>query len=112
MLPADIQLDDPELLEILATLPKDAYSINDIIANGPKKRTDLYHDINSGKLRTFLCGRFRLALKIDYAKYLLLLRREGAASDRDTELRQRGRDLRRAALDRRSQGGEASPEAA
>jgi hypothetical protein len=72
---------DPDLLEILQGLRKTTYSIADLAANGPVRVTKLYAEISAGRLRADWCGSRRFVTAMSYARWLLLLRREGAARD-------------------------------
>jgi hypothetical protein len=56
-------------------LRKQAYTINEIISDGPVKRTALYEAIEQGHLRTTKAGARTIALAPDYAKFLNYLRR-------------------------------------
>ena len=56
-------------------LRKQAYTINEIIRDGPVKRTALYEAVEQGHLRTTKAGAKTIILAPDYAKFLNFLRR-------------------------------------
>jgi hypothetical protein len=96
---SEIRDDDPELAEVLRVLGRPIYSVNEILESGPYKRTRIYQDINSGRLVTFLAGTRRFSLAPDYAKYLLLLKREGTADSVGSEARsEEARNRQRSAI--------------
>ncbi len=97
---SDIRNDDPELAEILLGMKKEAYTLRDIIDSGPVRHSKLYEEVEKGRLRTSFCGTRRFATAVDYAKWLLLLRREteaaGLAEINSASRRKRWRDARAA----------------
>src|SRR5262249_41222467 len=72
---AGIENDDPELMIILAGIKTPVVSINQMIEAGPHKRTVIYGHIAAGLLRTWTSMGRRHAFAVDYAKYLLSLKR-------------------------------------
>ena len=76
----DIADDDPELIALLRTLRKATFSIGEIVENGPAKRRKVYTEIEKRRLRVAYCGVRPFATNLDYGKWLLLMRRESAAS--------------------------------
>src|SRR5262249_16956535 len=88
--------DDPELEKILRGITKPAIPMPEIVEDGPFRRTQVYEhagsydqandDIPGGLLRTFAVHGRRFAYALDYAKYLLALKRLGEQG--------RGRDYR------------------
>jgi hypothetical protein len=93
MQPNDISADDPELIEILGTIRKQTLSMSEIIDGGPHKRTKVYEDVNTGRLATFISSGRRFALAIDYGRYLLFLKRQGAGAAPDKSKSARDRRL-------------------
>jgi hypothetical protein len=79
---AGIPNDDPELSIILAGIKTPVVSISQMIESGPHGRTVLYDHINTGLLRTWTSMGRRHAFALDYAKYLLALKKIGAAPPR------------------------------
>src|SRR4051812_1979187 len=83
---ADSRDGDPELLEIVSAIMKahgkTALPVSLLVGDGPHGRTKLYEDINGGRLVTFVSSGRRFALVTDYARYLLLLKRQGALCQR------------------------------
>ena len=73
--------DDSEVVRVLLGLRKAVYPISVIVNEGPHGRTRLYEDIEAGLLSTFVSGNRRFAYAIDYAKYLVPLKRIGEAKD-------------------------------
>jgi hypothetical protein len=76
-----IATDDPELLEIVRSLGKSAYSPSEWFKTCSLGLTKGYEELNSGRLTAVYCGRRRMILAIDGAKWLLMLRRQSVASD-------------------------------
>jgi hypothetical protein len=84
---ANISADDPELGDILRGIGKPAIPINDVITSGPFGRTSTYdhtksHDSGekkdcTGLLKTWVSAGRRFVFAIDYAKYLLAVKRIG-----------------------------------
>jgi hypothetical protein len=97
--PGDIAADDPELLEILRHLPEvqrrnggqrfrpTTYSIPEIVKDGPAGATKVFAEIAGGRLRASYCGARRFVLAIDFARWLLLMRRETEAASVKAEER-------------------------
>jgi hypothetical protein len=81
MLPIDIASDDPEFLDLLHSLPKATFTIGEIVANGPARTTKVYSEIEAGRLVAAYCGARRFVTAPDYARWLLIMRRESSASD-------------------------------
>ena len=102
---------DAELREILATLLKPVYPLSEITTTGPFGPTKTYEEVNSGRLKTFIASGRRLALAIDYARWLLLLKREGAAKPNEGPLSEPARDRQRE-RQRQRQRASAQPAAA
>ena len=76
-LPAHIPDDDLEVRRVLTGISKPVVSISEIITSGPHGRSTVYRHIREGLLTTFVsCGR-RYAFAIDFARYLVALRRIG-----------------------------------
>jgi hypothetical protein len=75
--PKNISIDDPELVELLHSLPKPVYSITEIIAVGPCGRTEVYRHVGSRALETFTVGNRRFAFAVNIGRWLLWLKREG-----------------------------------
>lgn len=76
---SDIRPDDPEVANILLGMKQSTYTIAEIIANGPCKRTKISEEIDDGRLIVGRIGFVRFVTAIDYARWLLLLRRETEA---------------------------------
>jgi hypothetical protein len=72
---ASIQDDDAEVIKALAGIRVALLPVPEMIANGPKRRTGLYDDINRGLLVTCTIGGRRFAYALDYAKYIVALTR-------------------------------------
>ena len=75
----DIKTDDPELAELLATLSKPTYPLQEVIKGGPAGTTKVYEEMASGRLVANYCGSRRFVFAADYARWLLLLKRESEA---------------------------------
>ena len=56
-------------------LKKPAYSINEVISDGPCRRTTTYEHVKRGYLRITKAGKKSIVLAPDYARYLNLLRK-------------------------------------
>ena len=59
-------------------LTKAAYSINEVLDNGPCGRTSLYAAIKAGKLRAVKHGKKTIVLAADYAAFLAGLPQKAA----------------------------------
>jgi hypothetical protein len=95
---AAISDDDPALQKILRAITKPVLSMVEIVEDGPFRRTMTYAHANSydnatathesipgGLLATWIAHGRRFAFALDYAKYLLALKRLGEQA--------RGRDF-------------------
>jgi hypothetical protein len=76
---SDIRDDDAELAQIVARLPKPTYPLQEVIRGGPAKTTKVFAEMGAGRLVSHFCGSRRFVFAIDYAKWLLLLKRESEA---------------------------------
>jgi hypothetical protein len=74
---AEIPEDDPELLKILAGIRTPVLRLSEIIESGPHGRQTVYNHIDQDLLLTFVSMHRRFAYAIDYARYLLALKRLG-----------------------------------
>lgn len=83
---ADIRDDDPQVIRVLAGLPKPVLKLTEVIEAGPHGRTGVYEDINAGLLVTFTSRGRRFAYAVDYARYLVALRRIGEREGRPHHL--------------------------
>jgi hypothetical protein len=88
---ADISDDDPELQAILRGIGKAVLLLPDMVAAGPHKVTTLYDHMKpydeekpdrTGLLLTWLSMNRRCSYALDYAKYLLVLKRLGESKPR------------------------------
>lgn len=59
-------------------LTKATYSIKDLLAIGPDRRSALYQAIKAGKLRTVKHGKLTIVYAADYAAYLASLSQKAA----------------------------------
>jgi hypothetical protein len=89
MHPTDIPDEDPELLALIDALMRQhggkPVAPITVTIGGPYGRTKTYEEIAAGRLITFeTCGR-RYVLLTDYARYLLALKRGGAAVEQKSE---------------------------
>jgi len=91
-----IDADAAELEQILGMLTKPVYRLSEI---EPFGLTKTYAEANSGRLKTFTSSGARLVLAADYARYLLMLKREGSIKPSETALsqpaRERAREMQR-----------------
>jgi hypothetical protein len=83
---ADIRDDDPQVIRVLAGLRKPVLKLTEVIEAGPHGRTGVYEDINAGLLVTFTSRGRRFAYAVDYARYLVALRRVGELEGRPHHL--------------------------
>jgi hypothetical protein len=95
---AAITDDDPELEAILRGINKPVYSINEMVDGGPFRKTVIYDHARphekredetgkrgrkeTGLLRTWTAMGRRYAFALDYARYLLALKRLGEIKER------------------------------
>jgi hypothetical protein len=82
----DIRDDDPQVIRVLAGLRKPVLKLTEVIEGGPHGRTGVYEDINAGLLVTFTSRGRRFAYAVDYARYLVALRRVGELDRRPHHL--------------------------
>jgi hypothetical protein len=99
----DIRDDDPELQELVRGFDQDAIPVGKIFTRGPMGRTKGYELINNGTLPTFFVGSRRFILALDYAKFLLSLKR--ASTSPSNEASQRSKEARERRLRNLSQPG-------
>jgi hypothetical protein len=76
-IPPSIADDDPEVLRVLASIRKPVLKLSEVISAGPHGRTKVYQDLSTGLLTTFVSSGRRFVFAIDYARYLVALRRIG-----------------------------------
>jgi len=94
----DIASDDPDVLELLRSWGnRPTWPVSEIFKTGPFGRAKGYEYINSGELPTFMFGGRRFVLALDYARFLIAVKREGA-SGANPELSRTARERRLAAI--------------
>jgi len=94
----NIASDDPDVLALLNSWGNpQTYSVSEIFKTGPFGRSKGYEYINSGELPTFLFGGRRFVLALDYARFLIALKRDGV-SGADPALSRQARERRLAAI--------------
>jgi hypothetical protein len=101
MLPIDITKiasNDPEVLALLNSWGnRPTWSVSEIFKTGPFGRAKGYEYINSGELPTFMFGGRRFVLSMDYARFLIALKRQGTTGA-NPELSRAARERRLAAI--------------
>jgi hypothetical protein len=94
----NITADDPDVQELLRSWGNpQTYSLSEIFETGPFGRSKGYEYINNGELPTFLLGSRRFVLALDYAKFLIALKRRGVSGASPAASRQ-ARERRLAAI--------------
>ena len=68
--------------EVLPGIRAPVIKLSEVISAGPHGRTKVYHDISAGLLATFVSSGRRFVFAVDYARYLVALRRIGHTEDR------------------------------
>jgi hypothetical protein len=101
MLPIDITniaSSDPEVLALMNSWGnRPTWSVSEIFKTGPFGRAKGYEYINSGELPTFLFGGRRFVLALDYARFLIAVKRQ-STTGADPVLSRQARERRLAAI--------------
>jgi hypothetical protein len=93
-----ISSDDSEVQGLLRCWDNpQTISVSKIFKTGPFGRAKGYEHINSGELPTFLCGGRRFVLALDYARFLIALKRQ-SITGADPVLSRTARERRLAAI--------------
>ena len=71
--------DDPEVVRVLRSMHKPVYPMAEVIDSGPHGRTIVYQHSNDGLLSSFVSNGRRFVLAVDFARYLIALKRTGDA---------------------------------
>jgi hypothetical protein len=93
-----IASNDPEVLALLNSWGnRPTWPVSEIFMTGPFGRAKGYEYINSGELPTFLFGGRRFVLALDYARFLIVLKRQ-STTGADPVLSRTARERRLAAI--------------
>jgi hypothetical protein len=95
---AKIASNDPEVQALLNSWGnRPTWPVSEIFKTGPFGRAKGYEYINSGELPTFMFGGRRFVLAIDFARFLIAVKRDGT-SGATPELSRAARERRLAAI--------------